>query len=237
MHVHISTHTEAKEALTAATGLLGGAGAALEVSQTGELVFNLPPQPAQLLAARNQAASLRANLEAAKPQLFTALRVLFGVGLLVSLAAVYSAIFFISANSSEGQRDDRRRNDRGYGGGGFGGGGFGPTLYLGPSPFDVLYYRPYYGYGYSRRAALEQGPPEMGLLEAVYSYVFGDGDPNTNLDARAVAAAARVIRTNGGAVTAQQLLPFMPAPPSLNDPSLKADREAGLGMSAVVDEQ
>lgn len=228
---------EAKQALTAATGLLGGAGAALEVSTGGDLVFCLPPQPAQLLAAQSQAAALRAQADAAKPQLYTALRVAFGVGLLVSLAAVYSAIFFISTSSSEGQRDDRRdrRDDRGLGGGGGFGGGFGPSLYFGPSPFDVFYYRPYYGYG-GRAAA--QGPPQMGLLEAVYSYVFGDGNPNANLDARAVAAAARAIRAQGGAVTAQQLLPFVPAPPTGQAGAAQdADRAAGLGRSAVVDEQ
>jgi hypothetical protein len=216
--------------------LLGGAGAALEVSRAGELVFCLPPQPAQLLAARSRAAALRARVDAAKPQLYTALRVAFGVGLLVSLAAVYSAILFISTSSSESQRDDRRddRRDARSFGGGFGGGSFGPSLYFGPSPFDVLYYRPYYGYG--GRAA-PPGPPQLGLLEAVYSYVFGDGDPNASLDARAVAAAARAIRNSGGAVTAQQLLPFVPAPPLPSGAAQRADLAAGLGLSAVVDEQ
>lgn len=56
----------------------------------------------------------------------------------------------------------------------------------------------------------------MGLLESVYSYVFGDGDPNGDLDERMVRFSAKVIRENGGAVTAEQLAPFLaPTPEQL----------------------
>jgi len=145
------------------------------------------------------------------------------VGLIVSLAAVYSAIFFISTSSSSS--DDDRRDDRRRGGGGGGFGFGGPALYLGPSPFDVFYYRPYYSYGTMGR---QQREPQMGILESVYSYVFGDGDPNVDVERRAVRAAASAIRKAGGAVTASQLAPFVPEPPlSLFD---------GL-ESSVVDEQ
>mmetsp|Transcript_71613 Transcript_71613/g.202408 ORF Transcript_71613/g.202408 Transcript_71613/m.202408 type:complete len:333 (+) Transcript_71613:817-1815(+) len=84
------------------------------------------------------------------------------------------------------------------------GGGFGGGMYWGPSPFDVFYYRPYYSYGRSY-----ESPQEMGFLEAVYSYVFGDGDPNVDLDDRSIKAAATVIREAGGAVTAEQLAPYL----------------------------
>ena len=39
--------------------------------------------------------------------------------------------------------------------------------------------------------------------------MFGDGDPNVDLDDRCVRAAARAIRQAGGAVTAEQLAPFI----------------------------
>lgn len=61
-------------------------------------------------------------------------------------------------------------------------------------------------------------------------YVFGDGDPNLGLEASAVRAAATAIRLAGGAVTAQQLLPFVPAPPS-------EGAAQQLLSSTVVDEQ
>lgn len=90
---------ESKNALTAISALLAEE-ACLEVSTEGELVFALPTDVAGRLASRSKAAQLSKAWESIKPQVFTALRISFGVGLLVSLAAVYSAIFFISTSSS-----------------------------------------------------------------------------------------------------------------------------------------
>jgi len=48
----------------------------------------------------------------------------------------------------------------------------------------------------------------MGFLESIFSYVFGDGDPNKELGAVRLSAAADAIRSNNGAVSAEQLAPF-----------------------------
>lgn len=115
--------------------------------------------------------------------------------------------------------------------------------WFGPSPFDMFYYgRGDYGY-YGRRrrpplygaytvnpwggspavqrrddimgrtTELVNEEPDMSFLEAFYSYVFGDGDPNRDVDMRLLSAAATVIRSNGGAVTSEQLAPFLLDPP------------------------
>jgi hypothetical protein len=85
------------------------------------------------------------------------------------------------------------------------GGGF-----WGPSPFDFFYYRPYYSRYYYSPAYDDRyrDPGEMGFLESVFSYVFGDGDPNGDVEERRLALVAEMIRVNGGAVTAEQLAPF-----------------------------
>lgn len=86
------------------------------------------------------------------------------------------------------------------------GGGF-----WGPSPFDFFYYRPYYSRYYYSPAYDDDGyrdPAEMGFLESVFSYVFGDGDPNGDVEERRLALVAEMIRSHGGAVTAEQLAPF-----------------------------
>ena len=49
----------------------------------------------------------------------------------------------------------------------------------------------------------------MGFLESVFSFVFGDGDPNDNLDDLRYEQVANVIKANGGVVTAEQLLPWL----------------------------
>lgn len=87
--------------------------------------------------------------------------------------------------------------------------------FWGPSPFDFFYYRPYYSRYYvvpggsrqreQRRDGLDD---EMGFLESVFSYVFGDGNPNGDIESRRLTLAATMIREYGGAVTAEQLAPY-----------------------------
>ena len=130
----------------------------------------------------------------------------------------------------------------------------------GPSPLDIFYYRPYYGryrhrgrspslYGTYTINPWGGGPvvesrddglkgkneigdkAQMSFLEAIFSYVFGDGDPNFELNQRLLSAAATAIRENGGAVTAEQLAPFLPVPPSPD----RTDRDE-WGVTVNLDE-
>lgn len=59
----------------------------------------------------------------------------------------------------------------------------------------------------------------------VFSYIFGEGDPNRTLEAARLREASKVIRKNGGAVTAEQLAPFC----DVDDPD-------ELGSSFLVEE-
>lgn len=211
---------KARKGLVALAASIGGE-ASLEVSRSGEIVYVFPQDTRGALSRSSQAAGLREAWNSAKPALFTAARVAFGVALFASIAAVYSALLIISTSGSSDRdnRDDRRQDNfgggGGFGGGGFGGGGFGfgPTLWYGPSPFDLFFYRPYYTYGGYDVYDMEQQKPKMGFLEAVYSLVFGDGDPNDGREQRALAAVAATVRRNGGVVTGEQLAPLL-SPPS-----------------------
>ena len=121
------------------------------------------------------------------------------------------------------------------------GGGF-----WGPSPFDFFYYRPYYSrYYYSPANSYDNNnsndnrdPGEMGFLESVFSYVFGDGDPNGDVEERRLALVAEMIRGNGGAVTAEQLAPFCDDIPLPDNNNFNDDMVVGkLGKErAYVDE-
>ena len=99
------------------------------------------------------------------------------------------------------------------------GGGMYYNPWWGPAPFDVFYYRPY---GYYAMPDKPRDPSEMGFLESVFSYIFGDGDPNGELEAKRLQLASNMIRANNGAVTAEQLAPKC-------DP----DEKAGDGGSYV----
>lgn len=121
-----------------------------------------------------------------------------------------SAITVLQSSSDDERRDDRR--DPGFGGGGFGGGGFGGGFGFGYgfSPLDLIF--PPWPYGYYSYGWWAP-PPRMSLPEAIFSFVFGDGDPNTALRAARLRAMAETIRANGGAVVAESLAPYLDPPP------------------------
>lgn len=178
----------------------------LAVTNDGELIYSFPDNLKSVLAQNSAKYQLLQYAEKAWPLVFWFVRVSFGVALLASLVAIFSTIIFIQSSSSSS--DERRREDRG----GMFGGGFGG--YWGPSPFDVFFYRPYGYYGYYGTGANYRDPDDMGFLESIFSYLFGDGNPNAGLEERRLALAASVIRQNKGAVTAEQLAPFCDDAPS-----------------------
>mmetsp|Transcript_54378 Transcript_54378/g.129589 ORF Transcript_54378/g.129589 Transcript_54378/m.129589 type:complete len:506 (+) Transcript_54378:53-1570(+) len=197
---------EARKGLVDLAAALGTK-ANIEVTKGGELIYIFPEDPRQALSEVSALATAREAWTSAKPLVFTLLRTAFGVALFVSIALIFSAIFvFATAGSSDREdRDDRRSDSFGGGGGGFGF-GFGPNLYFGPSPFDLWFYQPYGYYPY------QEEPKKMGFLESVYSFVFGDGDPNEGREQRALAAVAAAARRNGGVLTGEQLAPLLDPP-------------------------
>jgi hypothetical protein len=198
--------SQARRDLTALASLSRGD---IAVSGDGELIYSFPSNLKGVLAANSQKYKATATVRKAWPAIFYGIRVSFGVVLLTSLFAIFSTILFISASSSSS--DDNRRRDRGYGGGGM---NFGGSAFWGPSPFDFFYYRPYYGYYYSPPGQPRRDPDEMGFLESVFSYIFGDGDPNEGLEEKRLQLASNMIRQNNGAVTAEQLAVFCDDIPS-----------------------
>ena len=166
------------EAERAMTAVAADTGAALEVSELGDIRYVFPKG---LRGAIGQKSFRISKLEPAvetigKVGSYLA-RVSFGTTLIASIAIVYAAIFALLSNRSSDDRNDRRG-----GGGGMGGMFFGPRMYF--SPFDFLwYFDPYY---YERRAykAQLEGARDMNFFEAVFSFVFGDGDPNAEFERR-----------------------------------------------------
>lgn len=195
--------SQARKELTVLASLSRGD---IAVSSEGELIYSLPSNLSSVLSSNSLKFRALATLQKIWPPLFYAIRVSFGVALLVSIFVIFSTIALIQSSSSS---DDRDRGDR-RGGGGMRGGGFGGSFFWGPSPLDLFYYRPYYGYyGTPRNTAGYKDPEEMGFLESTFSYIFGDGNPNQDIEERRLQLVSNVIRENGGAVTAEQLAPFV----------------------------
>ena len=197
--------SQARKDLTALASITQGD---IAVDQDGELVYTFPSNIQSVLANKSLKYKTIQVIRKIWPAVFWGVRVSFGLALVASIVAIFSTIFFIQASSSSDDNDDRRRDNR-SGGGGFGGSSL--NMYFGPSPFDFFYYRPYGAYGYYNTG---RDPEEMSFLESVFSYVFGDGNPNAGLEEKRLALAANMIRQNGGAVTAEQLAPFCDEAPT-----------------------
>jgi hypothetical protein len=216
--------TQARKDLTALASLSRGD---ISVSSDGELLYEFPSNLPTVLSANSAKYKALQVFENVWPSLFWGIRVSFGVALLASVVLIFTAIFAIQTSSSSSD-DDRRRDDRR---GGFGGGGMG--MMFGPSPLDFFFYRPYGSYGYY--ADTNKDPSEMGFLESIFSYIFGDGNPNQGLEERRLSLAAQMIRDHNGAVTAEQLAPYCDAPEPSDDQSAFVDESFMLPIVTQLD--
>mmetsp|Transcript_33901 Transcript_33901/g.38126 ORF Transcript_33901/g.38126 Transcript_33901/m.38126 type:complete len:613 (-) Transcript_33901:388-2226(-) len=198
--------SQARKDLTTLASLSQGD---ISVSKDGELLYEFPNDLNSVLSSNSAKYKTRQAFEKAWPLIFTGIRASFGVALVASVLLVFSAIIVLQTSGGSSD-DDRRRDDRRGGGMSPFGGGFGG--FWGPSPFDFFFYRPYGSYGYYGTGNDAKDPEEMGFLESVFSFVFGDGDPNTGLEEKRLSLAAQMIRDNKGAVTVEQLAPYCDAP-------------------------
>lgn len=171
----------------------------LQVAESGEVAYVFPKNIQAVLWSKSWRLRWQAAWEKVWRVLFYLIRISFGVVLILSLMLIVVAIIAlaIAANSANQQGDDRRR-------GGGGGMIFMPRVWLGPSPF-----RMFQPPGRRRPMPQSRTPAEMNFLEAVFSFLFGDGDPNADLDDRRWQSVAKVIQANGGAVVAEQITPFL----------------------------
>ena len=134
------------------------------------------------------------------------MRVAFGAALIASVALVWAALTAAALAADDG-RDNR---------GGVGGRhGLPVSLYF--SPADIFWY--FDPAPYRRESARgrfgddgRNKKQEMSFLAAVFSFVFGDQDPNLTFDQERWAAVGAAIKRNGGVMTAEQLAPYLDLP-------------------------
>ena len=198
---------------------------ALKVTGEGELLYAFKPGVAARLRGKYwQLSAMEVWRERVAPTLFFLVRASFGVVLLGSIALATAAILILVTAASSSRSNDR---DRGGGGGvSFGGGrGGGDGLYMLWRVFDdVMWYNFWYGdrrrggRGGGRRSSTRyvevrpgvvQAAEELGFLESVFSFIFGDGDPNADLGDRRWRYVGQLLRSSGGAVAAEQLAPYV----------------------------
>lgn len=179
-------------------------GGNIQVAESGEIAYKFAPNFREILVSRSFWLQVKEWLRGVWKWVFYGIRISFGILLIVSIVIVVvgiiaATIALQSQNRNDNDRNDRR-SDRG-GGGFFWLGGFGNPF---GNPFMV--FDPYY---YEPQRIRERDPDEMGFLESVFSFLFGDGNPNADLEERRWRELATMIRSNNGVVVAEQIAPYL----------------------------
>ena len=185
--------------------LASDAGGHLQVAESGDIVYLFPKNFRSIL--RNKYWQLRWQQLWSKiwRVLFYIIRISFGIILIASIALMLVAIvaIFITINSSNDE--NKGGNSRSYGNGG--GYIFMPRFWIGPDIF--WFFDP--DYNLRRRQRIRQTPGEyqMNFLEAIFSFLFGDGNPNADLEDERWQSIGAVIRSQNGAVVGEQIAPYV----------------------------
>ncbi|MBW4645645.1 MAG: hypothetical protein KME23_22105 [Goleter apudmare HA4340-LM2] len=177
--------------------LASDAGGHLQVAESGDIVYQFPQNFRTILRNKYWQLRLQEWWQKLWSVLFYLIRISFGVLLIVSIALITITIIIIitAANS------DRDGNNRGGNSSGFSGFFFFPDLFW--------YFRPDYSRNYQERRRERRQQSELNFFEAVFSFLFGDGDPNYNLEERRWQEIATVIRNHRGAIVAEQIAPYL----------------------------
>ncbi|NEP01988.1 MAG: hypothetical protein F6K58_25695 [Symploca sp. SIO2E9] len=187
--------------------LASDAGGHLQVSESGEIAYLFPKNFRSIL--RNKFLQLQLLEWWAKVWriLFYLIRISFGIVLLLSIALIMIAIaiILVSINSSN-DNDSRGGGSRDTGGGGI----FFLPRFWGPDIF--WFFNPgYYDSSPQRQRTFSSSSErsQMNFLEAIFSFLFGDGNPNADLEERRWQEIGVVIRNSRGAVAAEQIAPYL----------------------------
>jgi hypothetical protein len=178
-------------------------GAHLQVSEGGEIAYLFPRHLGRRLAQQSWRRRWRQGLQRIWRLGVYLVRISFGILLIASLVLITIAIIalVVAASAASRQGDE---GDRDWGGGWSGG----PSLqgWFSPEIFWIFDFN-----RWDRRPAPPPGanPAPLNFLEAVFSVLFGDGNPNGDLEERRWRAIAAVVQAQGGVVVAEQIMPFL----------------------------
>ena len=184
--------------------LASEAGGNLQVAESGDIAYLFPNNFRDILRNKFLRLQLQEWWQKIWRILFYLIRISFGIVLVASILLIFVAITIVLSSSDS--------NNGGGGGEGGGGGGRGGGFFFFPYFWNDLVWIFYWNHDepyYQQRSRLTGQKPQMSFLEAVYSFIFGDGNPNHNLEERKWSDIATAIRNNRGAVVAEQIAPYL----------------------------
>ncbi|GAU13042.1 hypothetical protein TSUD_173420 [Trifolium subterraneum] len=165
------------------------------VSEEGDILYVFPKDYRSKLGAKSFRIKAEPYFEKAKNAGEYVIRVSFGTTLIASIVIVFTAIIAIlSSSKSDDDRGERRRSSS-----------YGSGFNFFFSPSDLFWYwDPYY----SRKRRV-QDDNKFNFIESVFSFVFGDGDPNQGIEEERWKLIGQYISSNGGVVAAEELAPYL----------------------------
>lgn len=193
---------DVKRAEQGLLALASEAGGHMQVSDAGDIAYVFPRNFRQVLQNKYFRLRLQAWWEKVWRVMFYLIRISFGIALVVSIVLIAIAIIAAMLALSAAQGD----NDRDYDGGGM---IALPSMWIGPDWYWI--FLPDTDRRYRREQAENASDPktQMSFLESVFSFLFGDGNPNADLEERRWRAIANVIRNQRGVVVAEQVTPYL----------------------------
>lgn len=168
----------------------------LEVSDEGDVLYVFPKDYRSRLVGKSFRMKIEPWVEKTKSAAEYLIRVSFGTTLIASIVIVFTAIV-VAMSSSSSDDDSRRRR---------GGRSFGSNINFYVNPIDLLWYwdRDYY-----RRPRKREDSEGMNFIQSVFSFVFGDGDPNQGIEEERWKLIGQYIVSNGGVIAAEELAPYL----------------------------
>ncbi|XP_010683731.2 uncharacterized protein At5g03900, chloroplastic [Beta vulgaris subsp. vulgaris] len=167
----------------------------LEVSDEGDVLYVFPKDYRSRLVGKSFRMKIEPWAEKAKSAAEYLIRVSFGTTLVASIVLVFTAILVAASSGSD---DDSRKRR--------GGRSFGSNFNFFINPVDLFWYWDRDYYRRTRRRGENEG---MNFIESVFSFVFGDGDPNQGIEEERWKLIGQYIVSNGGVITAEELAPYL----------------------------
>lgn len=189
--------------------LASDAGGHLQVAQTGEIAYLFPKNFRSILRNKYLRLQLQDWWEKIWRVLFYLIRISFGIILILSIVLILVAITMIvvAINSSSDNNNSGGGSRDSGGGGGF---IFFPNFWIWSDIFwlfDPNYNRHYHQHRTTSHTSKPRS--QLNFFEAIFSFLFGDGNPNADLEERRWQEIGTVIRNSGGAVAAEQIAPYL----------------------------
>ena len=184
----------------------------LQVAESGEIAYLFPKNFRFILRNKFLRVRLQEWWQKIWRVLFYLIRISFGIILILSIVLIFVAIAIILIAISASSND----NDSGGSGSHHGDGGgsvvFFPNFWFWSDIgwlFDPGYDRYDRRDRRRRKSSRSSQESQMSFLESIFSFLFGDGNPNADLEERRWQEIGTVIRNSGGVVAAEQIAPYL----------------------------